>query len=194
MLWSENRGKWKGRQSLGVEPRSPLHGLSHQWSATEPRLLDNHQLSQSSVCTSMVHMLTTSKFLYLDTAMSSTNQCDAKLPSDYSIQWNFSIPDTFGLPKECPDKKCFVLQCHLLHLACYVLHESVRCEINGIQWNSSIPLTFGPTKKWPNKKNSYFSACFILCVWGVLEYRGIIISGGWIRKISLYIGESVDCM
>ena len=41
----------KGRQPLGVEPRTP--GLSHQCSATE-RQPENHQTSQSSICTAQV--------------------------------------------------------------------------------------------------------------------------------------------
>ena len=44
---------WKGQQSPGVEPRTPS-GLSHQCSATEPQQPDNHQPSQSSICTYIV--------------------------------------------------------------------------------------------------------------------------------------------
>ena len=43
MLWGENRGKWKNRQSPGVEPRTPLAWaasalpLSHNsWTTTSP--------------------------------------------------------------------------------------------------------------------------------------------------------------
>ena len=43
MLRGENRGKWKGRQPLGIEPRTP--GLCSQCSTTELRQLDNHQPS-----------------------------------------------------------------------------------------------------------------------------------------------------
>ena len=43
------RGRWKGRQSLGVQPRTP--GLCTQCSVTELWRLDNHQPSQSSTCT-----------------------------------------------------------------------------------------------------------------------------------------------
>ena len=41
MLWGKNRAKWKGRQLLGIKPRTP--GLCSQCSATELRQLDNHQ-------------------------------------------------------------------------------------------------------------------------------------------------------
>ena len=41
-----------GRQPPGVEPRAP--GLSSQCSATELRQPDNHQPSQSSICTAQV--------------------------------------------------------------------------------------------------------------------------------------------
>ena len=43
MFWCENRGKWKGQQLPGIEPRTP--GLCSQCSVTEPRQLDNHQPS-----------------------------------------------------------------------------------------------------------------------------------------------------
>ena len=49
MLWGENRGKWKGRQPPGIEPRTP--GLYSQCSATELRQPDNHRPSQSSIRT-----------------------------------------------------------------------------------------------------------------------------------------------
>ena len=52
MIWGENRGKWKGRQSPGIEPKTP--GLCSQCSATELRQSDNHQPSQSSICTAQV--------------------------------------------------------------------------------------------------------------------------------------------
>ena len=42
----------KGQQPPGVEPRTP--GLSCQCSATELRQPDNHQPSQSSICTAQV--------------------------------------------------------------------------------------------------------------------------------------------
>ena len=42
----------KRRQPPGVEPKTL--GLSRQCSATEPRQLDNHQPSQSSICTAHV--------------------------------------------------------------------------------------------------------------------------------------------
>ena len=52
MLWGANRGKWKGRQPLGIEPRTP--GLCSQCSATELRQPDIHQPPQSSICTAQV--------------------------------------------------------------------------------------------------------------------------------------------
>ena len=55
MLRSENRGKWKGRQLPGIEPRTP--GLCSQCSATELRQWDNQQPSQSSTCTAQVVLL-----------------------------------------------------------------------------------------------------------------------------------------
>ena len=53
MLWGENRGKWKGWQLPGIESRTP--GLCSQCSATELRQPDNHQSSQSSICTAPLH-------------------------------------------------------------------------------------------------------------------------------------------
>ena len=44
---AKKRGKWKGWQPPGVEPRTA--GLSCQCSATEPRQPDNYQPSQSSI-------------------------------------------------------------------------------------------------------------------------------------------------
>ena len=52
MLWGKNRGKWKGQQPPGIEPRTP--GLCSQCSATELWQLDNHQPSQSSLCTAQL--------------------------------------------------------------------------------------------------------------------------------------------
>ena len=52
MLWGENRGEWKSQQSPGIEPGTP--GLCSQCSATELRQPDNHQPSQSSICTAQV--------------------------------------------------------------------------------------------------------------------------------------------
>ena len=49
MLWGK---KWKSQQLPGVEPRTP--GLFSQCSATELRQPDNHQPSQSSICTAQV--------------------------------------------------------------------------------------------------------------------------------------------
>ena len=49
MLWGENRGKWKGWQLLGIKPKTP--GFCSQYSATKPQWPDNHQPSQSSICT-----------------------------------------------------------------------------------------------------------------------------------------------
>ena len=40
MFWGKNRGKWKGRQSPGIKPRTL--GLCCQYSAIEPRQLDNN--------------------------------------------------------------------------------------------------------------------------------------------------------
>ena len=51
MLWGENRGKWKSWQSLHGSRTQDTSGLSRQCSATEPQQPDNHQPSQSSVCT-----------------------------------------------------------------------------------------------------------------------------------------------
>ena len=48
----ENWGKWKGWEPLGIELRTPC--LCSQYSATELRQPDNHQLSQSSICTAEV--------------------------------------------------------------------------------------------------------------------------------------------
>ena len=52
MRW--NRGEWKGRQSPGIKPRTP--GLCSQCSTTELQQLDNHQPSQSSICTAQVRL------------------------------------------------------------------------------------------------------------------------------------------
>ena len=57
MLWGENGGKVKGPAAA----RSQTHdtsGLSRQCSATEPRQLDDHQPSQSSISTALVVFLT----------------------------------------------------------------------------------------------------------------------------------------
>ena len=51
-IWGENRGKWKGQKSPGIEPRTP--GLCSQYSATELWQLDNYQPSQSSIYTAQV--------------------------------------------------------------------------------------------------------------------------------------------
>ena len=50
MLWGENRGKWKGWQSPGIEPRTP--GLCSQCCLFqhEARVLSIHSLSVSTVC------------------------------------------------------------------------------------------------------------------------------------------------
>ena len=53
MLWGEIRAKWKGRQSR-IGPRTP--GLSCQYSATELGQPDNHQPSQSYICTAHVRL------------------------------------------------------------------------------------------------------------------------------------------
>ena len=53
MLWGENRRKWK-RPAGARSPTQDTSGLSRQCSATEPWQPDNHQPSQSSICTTQV--------------------------------------------------------------------------------------------------------------------------------------------
>ena len=54
--------------------------------------------------------------------MSSMNLCVVKLPSMInSIEWNFSIPDIFGLPKECPGEKHFVSRQEKSHFRVYFI-------------------------------------------------------------------------
>ena len=48
MLWGENRGKWKRPAAAGSRTQD-TSGLSHQCSAIEPRQLERHQPSQSSI-------------------------------------------------------------------------------------------------------------------------------------------------
>ena len=54
MLRGEDREKWKGRQPPEIEPRTL--GLCSQCSVSEVRQLDNHQPSQSSVCSAQVEL------------------------------------------------------------------------------------------------------------------------------------------
>ena len=91
MLWGENRGKWKGRQLPGVEPRTPL-----TWAPSAlPLSLDSRMTTNphNPLCilycffTFLYFCLKTSKFIYFQhEARCSLRQDALSQPGLYATQ------------------------------------------------------------------------------------------------------------
>ena len=92
ILWGENRGKWKRSAAAGSRTQD-TSGLSRQCSATEPRQPDNHQPSQSSICTCTGGTECLSRTL----ASHSVLGVDWKILSIRSW-WRESAPGVLSLP------------------------------------------------------------------------------------------------
>ena len=77
MLWGKNREKWKGRQLLGVKPRTPL-----AWATSALPLTHNSQIA-----TNLYFCLITSKFIYFQ----HEARCSEHLDCENYSAWVFLL-------------------------------------------------------------------------------------------------------